>query len=154
MIARAIDGKNIVNDVATGLVRYSSDFRPISQRNHSQSVSNLENEVTRELLQNYFLKEDGVKDIFLEYETVIHNRIRPYFAEFGMHDLKSHYLGEVNDTGPVLLYPNIIEEQLRQTIFQQLLFERRLKTGAFKTRLTEIKEDNHELISILELNNN
>jgi hypothetical protein len=118
------------------------------------SESNLENESTCEIIQNYFLKEDEVKDIFLEYEDIIHNKIRPYLSDVGMHNLKSLYQQEYDETLPVRLDPEILEEQLRQVKFQQLLFERRLKTDSFKTRLAELKKDNQELIEILILNYN
>jgi hypothetical protein len=154
LIATALDPKIQLKNDAMGLIRYSSDFRPISQRNHAESVSNLENESTREIIQNYFLKEDEVKDIFLEYETIIHNKIRPYLSEVGMHNLKSLYQQEYYETVPVRLDPEILEKQLGQVKFQQLLFERRLKTDSFKARLTELKKDNQELIEILILNYN
>jgi hypothetical protein len=154
LIAAVLDRKIVLKNNAMGLVRYSSDFRPISQRNHAESASSLENEYTREILQNYFLKEDEVKDIFLEYEVIIHNKIRPYLSDVGMHNLRSLYQKESNETTPVLLYPEILEEQLRQVKFQQLLFERRLKTGSFETRLTQLKKFNQELIETLNLNYN
>ncbi len=149
LIATALDPKIILKNDAMGLIRYSSDFRPISQRNHAESVSNLENEYTREILQNYFLKEDQVRDIFLEYEAIIHNKIRPYLSDVGMHNLKSLYQQESDVTVPVSLHPEILKEQLRQVKFQQLLFERRLKTDSFQNLLTELKMDNQELIEIL-----
>ena len=152
LIAAALDQNKTMKNKAYGLIRYSSDFRPISQRNHAESVSNLENENTREILQSYFLKEDQVKDIFLEYEAIIHNKIRPYLSEVGMHDLKSLYWKESDETVTAHLHPAVLEEQLTQVKFQQLLFERRLKTDTFKTLLNELKRDNQELIEILSLN--
>jgi hypothetical protein len=154
LIAKALDSEKILNYDSIGLIRYSSDFRPISQRNHAESVSNLENEFTREILQNYFVKEDGVMDIFLEYEGIIHNKIRPYLSDVGMHNLKSLYEGQPDEPVQVLLQPKILEEQLGNVKFQQLLFERRLKTDSFKRLLNQLKMDNHELIKILSLNNN
>jgi hypothetical protein len=136
-----------------GLVRYSSDFRPISQRNHAESVSNLENEFTREILQNYFLKEDQVMDIFMEYESIIHSKIRPYLSDVGMHNIKLLYEEQPDEIPQVLLQPEILDEQVGIVKFQQLLFERRLKTGTFKQRLTELKMENQELIKILTSDN-
>ncbi len=154
LIAKVLDRGKILNYDSTGLVRYSSDFRPITQRNHAESVSNLENEFTREILQNYFLKEDQVMDIFTEYEGIIHNKIRPYLSDVGMHNLKSLYEEQSDEIVQVLLQPKILEEQLGNVKFQQLLFERRLKTGSFKSLLNELKMDNQELIKILSLDNN
>jgi len=154
LIAKALDSEKILNYDSMGLVRYSSDFRPISQRNHAESVSSLENEFTREILQNYFLKEDEVIDIFKEYEDIIHNKIRPYLSDVGMHNLKSLYESQPDEIVQLLLQPKILEEQLGNVKFQQLLFERRLKTGSFKILLNELKMDNQELIKILSLNNN
>jgi hypothetical protein len=153
LIAKALDSEIVLNYDSTGLVRYSSDFRPISQRNHAESVSNLENEYTREVLQNYFLKEDGVTDIFLEYEGIVHNKIRPYLSDVGMHNLKSLYDEQPDDVVQLFLQPKILEEQLRIVKFQQLLFERKLKTGSFRRRLNELKMDNQKLIKILSANN-
>lgn len=152
LIAHALDHEKLVKDEVSGLIRYSSDFRPISQRNHAVAVSNLENEFTRDILQNYFLREDQVRDIFLEYETIIHNKIRPYLTEVGMHDLNSLYREGADGKMPVRLEPLVLEKQLGQVIFQQLLFERRLKTGSFQTLLTELRGDNAELIETLSLN--
>lgn len=153
LIAKAIDSEKVLNYDSMGLVRYSSDFRPISQRNHAESVSNLENEFNREILQNYFLKEDQVMDIFMEYESIIHSKIRPYLSDVGMHNIKLLYEEQPDEIPQVLLQPEILDEQVGIVKFQQLLFERRLKTGTFKQRLTELKMENQELIKILTSDN-
>jgi len=153
LIGKVLDSKKILDYNSMGLVRYSSDFRPISQRNHAEPISNLENKFTRKTLQNYFLKEDKVLDIFKEYEDIIHNKIRPHLSDVGMHNLKSLY-EESDKTGQVLLQPEILEEQLGNIKFQQLLFERRLKTDAFKGLLNELNIDNQTLIKTLSENNN
>lgn len=154
MIARALDSVNRLNYDSMGYVRYSSDFRPITQRNHAASVSSLENEFIRELLQTYFIKEDFVLDIFKEYEDIIHNKIRPYLSDVGMHNLQSLYREQLDLGAPVLLQTNILEEQLGNVKFQQLLFERRLKTASFQKLLSELKMENRELIKILSSGNN
>lgn len=154
LIAKALDNNETIINHSLGLVRFSSDFRPISQKNHAESVSNLENESTRELLQNYFLVEDKVTDIFLEYHDIIHNKIRPYLSDVGMHNLAAIRQDQVDVNAPVLLNPLILQEQLRQIKFQQLLFERRLKTGSFQTLLNQLKTENQELIDILNTKSN
>ena len=148
LIAKALDIEVPLDHEAGGYVRYSSDFRPISQRNHAEAVNNMENEYTRELLQGYFLKEDDVLDLFLEYEDIIHNKIRPYLSDVGMHNLASIY-EEDNEIIQVLLVPTILEEQLKQVKFQQLLFERRLKTSSFDMLLKELKLANQNLLKSL-----
>ncbi|MDG2448797.1 MAG: DUF6090 family protein [Saprospiraceae bacterium] len=149
LISKALGSEKILNYDSMGLVRFSSNFRPIAQRNHAEAVSNLENEFTREILQNYFLKEDDVMDIFIEYHDIIHNKIRSYLSDVGMHNLKSLYEEPSNELVPVLLQPDILEEQLREVKFQQLLFERHLKSSSFKMLLNVLKTDNQELINIL-----
>jgi hypothetical protein len=150
-IAKALDSDKSLINHSLGLVRYSSDFRPISQKNHAESVSNLENIATRKLLQNYFLLEDQVMDIFIEYEDIIHNKIRPYLSDVGMHKLTAVIQDQLNPTAPVLINQVILEEQLEQVKFQQLLFERRLKTDSFQILLNQLKLENKELIEILNL---
>ena len=152
LIAKALDPKSELDYSAIGLVRYSSDFRPIAQRNHADAVSDLEDENTRKLIQNYFLKEDQVMDIFIEYVDIVHNKIRPYLSEAGMHNLQSLLEEETNLSAPVLLHPSVLDEQLGNVSFQQLLFERRLKTGSFEALLKEIRTDNDRLIDALTLN--
>jgi hypothetical protein len=154
LIAKALDSEKPLDYESAGLIRYSSDFRPISQRNHAESVSNLKNEFTREILQNYFLKEDQVRDIFLEYENIIHHTIRPYLRDVGMHNLRALYRGQADEPAPVFLLPGVLEEQLNNVKFQQLLFERRLKTGTFNLLLKRLQADNQELIQTLHQNNN
>jgi hypothetical protein len=149
LIAKALDPTKILNYNNMGLVRYSSDFRPKSQRNHAEAVSNLENEFRRDLLQNYFIKEDQVVDIFLEYEKIVHNEIRPYLRESGMHNLNSLYLRGSALKTPMMLQPAILDAELEDVNFQQVLYERRLKTGSFKRLLSELKMKNQELIKIL-----
>ena len=136
-----------------GLVRYSSDFRPKSQHNHAEAVSNLENETTREILQNYFLKEDQVADIFQEYEKIVLNEIRPYLRESGMHNLNSLYSRGSDLKIQMLLQPKILDKELEVVKFQQLLFERRLKTDTFKRLLSELKMKNKELVKFLSQEN-
>jgi competence protein ComGC len=152
LIAKVLNSENELNYDSTELVRYSSDFRPITQQNHAESVSNLKNESNRELLQNYFLMEDRVSDIFLEYEDIIHNQIRPYLRDVGMHNLKSLYEAQPGELPLNFLKPQILDQQLGNVKFQQLLFERRLKTESFKTSLTELNIENMKLINILNKN--
>ena len=149
LIARVSDGNTIPDYSSMGLVRYSSDFRPKTQRNHTEAVSNLEKDATRKLLQNYFIKEDQVNDIFLEYEAIIHNEIRPYLRESGMHNLNSLYTRGNSLQNDMMLHPQILEAQLQEVKSQQLLYERRLKTESFKRLLKELKDNNQELIKIL-----
>lgn len=149
LISKSLDKEKKLNYQLIGLLRFSSDFRPISQRNHSVSVSNLDDEFIRELLQGYFIEEDKVLDIFLEYVDIIHNKIRPYLSETGMHNLESLYKYKDNESLHVPLHPEILEEQLKNIKFQQLLFERRLKTDSFENLLGSFQLQNEMLINEL-----
>ena len=149
LISKSLDKKKQLNYQLIGLLRFSSDFRPISQRNHSVSVSNLDDEFIRELLQGYFIEEDKVLDIFLEYVDIIHNKIRPYLSETGMHNLESLYKYKDNESLHVPLHPEILEEQLKNIKFQQLLYERRLKTDSFENLLGSFQLQNEMLINDL-----
>ena len=149
LISKSLDKKKQLNYQLIGLLRFSSDFRPISQRNHSVSVSNLDDEFIRELLQGYFIEEDKVLDIFLEYVDIIHNKIRPYLSETGMHNLESLYKYKENESLHVPLHPEILDEQLKNIKFQQLLFERRLKTDSFENLLGSFQLQNEMLINEL-----
>ena len=152
LISKIFDEKKKINYDSIGLIRFSSDFRPISQRNHSESVSTLEDDFVRELIQDYFLKEDQVTDIFIEYVDIVHNKIRPYLSNVGMHNLRSLYNQDSsNKKLEVPLNPIILEEQLVKVAFQQLLYERKLKTNSFKKLLNEIKIKNQELVKSLSL---
>lgn len=152
LISKIFDEKKKINYNSIGLIRFSSDFRPISQRNHSESVSTLEDDFIRELIQDYFLKEDQVTDIFIEYVDIVHNKIRPYLSNVGMHNLRSLYnQGSSNKKLEVPLNPIILDEQLAKVAFQQLLYERKLKTNSFEKLLNEIKIKNQELIKSLSL---
>ena len=140
LISKIFDEKKKINYNSIGLIRFSSDFRPISQRNHSESVSTLEDDFIRELIQDYFLKEDQVTDIFIEYVDIVHNKIRPYLSNVGMHNLRSLYNQDSsNKKLEVPLNPIILDEQLAKVAFQQLLYERKLKTNSFEKLLNEIK---------------
>jgi hypothetical protein len=89
----------------------------------------------------------------MEYESIIHSKIRPYLSDVGMHNIKLLYEEQPDEIPQVLLQPEILDEQVGIVKFQQLLFERRLKTGTFKQRLTELKMENQELIKILTSDN-
>jgi len=142
--------KGVIKDYnSIGLLRFSSDFRPITQKNHSLFISNMKNEEVREKIQNYFLDEDKVLDIFLEYVDIIHNKIRPYLSETGMHNLESLYKYKDNESLHVPLHPEILEEQLKNIKFQQLLYERRLKTDSFENLLGSLQLQNEMLINEL-----
>ena len=152
LISKIFDEKKKINYDSIGLIRFSSDFRPISQRNHSESISTLEDDFIRELIQDYFLKEDQVTDIFIEYVDIVHNKIRPYLSNVGMHNLRSLYNQDSsNKKLEVPLNPIILEEQLAKVAFQQLLYERKLKTNSFKKLLNEIMIKNQELVKSLSL---
>ena len=150
LISKIFDEKKKINYDSIGLIRFSSDFRPISQRNHSESVSTLEDDFIRELIQDYFLMEDQVTDIFIEYVDIVHNKIRPYLSNVGMHNLRSLYNQDSsNKKLEVPLNPIILEEQLVKVAFHQLLYERKLKTNSFEKLLNEIKINNQELVKSL-----
>jgi len=152
LISKIFDNKTRLSIESIGLIRYSSDFRPISQRNHSESVSSLEDDFIRKLLQSYFLKEDQVTDIFIEYIDIVHNKIRPYLSDVGMHNLKSLYNQDSStQKSEVPLSPEILLEQLNNMKFQQLLYERKIKTNSFENLLDELKIQNQELIKSLNL---
>tara|TARA_B100000902_G_scaffold296602_1_gene283614 strand:+ start:1945 stop:2679 length:735 start_codon:yes stop_codon:yes gene_type:complete len=152
LISKIFDNKTRLSIESIGLIRYSSDFRPISQRNHSESVSSLEDDFIRKLLQSYFLKEDQVTDIFIEYIDIVHNKIRPYLSDVGMHNLKSLYNQDSStQKSEVPLNPEILLEQLNNMKFQQLLYERKIKTNSFENLLNELKIQNQELIKSLSL---
>jgi hypothetical protein len=65
-----------------------------------------------------------------------------------MHNLKSLYTQDAA-LDQLLLLPHILAEQLDNEKFQQLLFERRLKTGSFKNLMNEINHENQALVKIL-----
>ena len=135
----------LVLGILIGLLRYSSDFRPITQRNHSVSISNMNNDDVREKIQNYFIEEDKVLDIFLEYVDIVHNKVRPYLSETGMHNLESIY----EDKSSANLKKDVLIAQLSNVKFQQILYERRLKTDSFERFLNILKNRNQLLINYL-----
>tara|TARA_B100000963_G_C22494518_1_gene610820 strand:- start:155 stop:832 length:678 start_codon:yes stop_codon:yes gene_type:complete len=145
IISMSLNKKNIEDYSTIGLLRYSSDFRPITQRNHSVSISNMGSDEVREKIQNYFIEEDRVLDIFLEYVDIVHNKVRPYLSETGMHNLESIY----KDKSSVNLKKDVLISQLPNVKFQQILYERRLKTDSFERFLNILKNQNQLLIDYL-----
>jgi len=145
MISMSLNKKNIEDYNSIGLLRYSSDFRPITQRNHTVSISNMESDDIRERIQNYFIEEDRVLDIFLEYVDIIHNKVRPYLSETGMHNLESIY----ENNSSANLKKEVLIAQLSNVEFQQILYERRLKTDSFERFLNILKNQNQLLIEYL-----
>ena len=145
IISMSLNKKNIEDYSSIGLLRYSSDFRPITQRNHSVSISNMNNDDVREKIQNYFIEEDRVLDIFLEYVDIVHNKVRPYLSETGMHNLESIY----EDKSSANLKKDVLIAQLPNVKFQQILYERRLKTDSFERFLNILKNQNQLLIDYL-----
>ena len=145
IISMSLNKKNIEDYSSIGLLRYSSDFRPITQRNHSVSISNMNNDDVREKIQNYFIEEDKVLDIFLEYVDIVHNKVRPYLSETGMHNLESIY----EDKSSANLKKDVLIAQLSNVKFQQILYERRLKTDSFERFLNILKNRNQLLITYL-----
>ena len=74
--------------------------------------------------------------------------------EHGMHNLESLYKNKDNESLHVPLHPKILEEQLNKVKFQQLLYERRLKTDSFENLLRSFQQQNAELINTLNLDIN
>ena len=145
IISMSLNKKNIEDYSTIGLLRYSSDFRPITQRNHSVSISNMGNDEVREKIQNYFIEEDRVLDIFLEYVDIVHNKVRPYLSETGMHNLESIY----DKKSSANLKKDVLISQLSNVKFQQILYERRLKTDSFERFLNILNNQNKLLIDYL-----
>lgn len=148
LIAKVFDSSYALEEENIGLLRYSSDFRPITQRNHSIAVSSLKDDMTRQQIQNYFLQEDEVLDIFLEYVDIVHNKVRPYLSSVGMHNLNALRTDE-KSSDEASLHLEVLEEQLSVEAFQQLLYERRLKTDALENLLEEILIKNQNLVNYL-----
>ena len=145
IISMSLNKKNIEDYSTIGLLRYSSDFRPITQRNHSVSISNMGSDEVREKIQNYFIEEDRVLDIFLEYVDIVHNKVRPYLSETGMHNLESIY----DKKSSANLKKDVLISQLSNVKFQQILYERRLKTDSFERFLNILYNQNKLLIDYL-----
>ena len=145
IISMSLNKKNIEDYSTIGLLRYSSDFRPITQRNHSVSISNMGSDEVREKIQNYFIEEDRVLDIFLEYVDIVHNKVRPYLSETGMHNLESIY----DNKSSANLKKDVLISQLSNVKFQQILYERRLKTDSFERFLNILNNQNKLLIDYL-----
>ena len=145
IISMSLNKKNIEDYSTIGLLRYSSDFRPITQRNHSVSISNMGSDEVREKIQNYFIEEDRVLDIFLEYVDIVHNKVRPYLSETGMHNLESIY----DKKSSANLKKDVLISQLSNVKFQQILYERRLKTASFERFLNILNNQNQLLIDYL-----
>ena len=145
IISMSLNKKNIEDYSSIGLLRYSSDFRPITQRNHSVSISNMGSDEVREKIQNYFIEEDRVLDIFLEYVDIVHNKVRPYLSETGMHNLESIY----DNKSSANLKKDVLISQLSNVKFQQILYERRLKTDSFERFLNILNNQNKLLIDYL-----
>ena len=138
--------KGVIKDYnSIGLLRFSSDFRPITQKNHSLFISYMKNEEVREKIQNYFLEEDKVLDIFIEYVDIIHKKVRPYLSETGMHNLESLY----DENSTINLKSDVLISQLSNIKFQQLLYERRLKSDSFENLLGNLKTENEKLVNYL-----
>ena len=95
--------------------------------------------------ENYFIEEDKVLDIFLEYVDIVHNKVRPYLSETGMHNLESIY----EDKSSANLKKDVLIAQLSNVKFQQILYERRLKTDSFERFLNILKNRNQLLINYL-----
>ena len=66
-----------------------------------------------------------------------------------MHNLESLYKYKDNESLHVPLHPEILEEQLKNIKFQQLLYERRLKTDSFENLLGSFQLQNEMLINEL-----
>ena len=145
IISMSLNKKKIEDYSTIGLLRYSSDFRPITQRNHSVSISNMGSDEVREKIQNYFIEEDRVLDIFLEYVDIVHNKVRPYLSETGMHNLESIY----DKKSSANLKKDVLISQLSNVKFQQILYERRLKTDSFERFLNILNNQNKLLIDYL-----
>lgn len=148
LITKVFDSSHPLEEENIGLLRYSSDFRPITQRNHSIAVSSLNDDLTRQQIQDYFLQEDEVLDIFLEYVDIVHNKVRPYLSSVGMHNLSALRTNRKNSK-EASLHIEILEEQLSVERFQQLLYERRLKTDALENLLEKILIKNQNLVNYL-----
>ncbi len=148
LITDAIDEGRTINHHAIGLLRYASDFQPIAQRNHVESVSSIEDVTIRKNLQKYFITENDTRDRFMEYEEIVFAKIRPYLSKVGMHNLKALYLDD-NEIVEQLLNYSVLKQQLDNINFQQLLFEHRLKTEAFKIGLKSSMNENQALRAFL-----
>jgi len=145
LITDALDQKKTTQHHAIGLLRYSSDLQPISQRNHLESVSTIDDVDIRKSLQQYFIIENDTRDRFLEYEDIVQRKIRPYLSEVGMHNLKALYIESPEESVDQLLIYSVLQEQLDNINFQQLLFEHRMKTEAFMTGLNDLIKENEAL---------
>lgn len=142
----------VLNDDLDRL-RWAARYDPIAQENNSNASAEITNLLVREKLFDYFRFEKDAGKSHLIYEGIVVNSVRPFLARNGilnpMTAIQSHK-NISNSNTKKILNGSLLKEQYQTIEFGQILFEIRVKSNEYLTKLEILLEANEDLKRVIE----
>ena len=148
----------ISNDSLTdfSMLRAARIFDFLIEANYSNYIKEIDNNIVRENLNNYFMYEKFVFDAFKHLQEFKEDRFKPFLSKYGMNDTKelfNHYQLDYYDLREKNVFSySKLKEQYGNMELDQMLFNLGIKTSWAITALENLLDINQKLQ--LDLKNN
>lgn len=143
--------KRVENPLAYERMLYNRSFGPVTQKNHQATIDKINDFKTREILNEYFLRQEMTQQAINEFNTIVVDISRPYFFNNGILNYDSVFHSDIYGflpKGP-LLNKTKIEQYFLEKEMIQLLAIIRISAGHRIVELDLLKEKNRQLITHL-----
>lgn len=127
------------------MIRWGTRFNPITQENYLSSPEQISNQTIRLKLLDYFRMEKDTKISQGIYERVVVDMVRPFLAKKGVYSPMAVIDLKELKARKSFIDESHFKEQLGTIEFGQILFEHKLKTNEFLTKIEEIRSANESL---------
>ena len=127
------------------LVRKGIFFNTLAKDNNPEITTQISREAIRSVIQEYYKNIVYADNLRAEHKVVI-GEIRDYLRKNGIHNFKEWAQARVFDN---VITTEALTELVKDSYFQQLLFESSLKILDFKTELESVIAINQNLYSLI-----
>jgi len=148
-----IQGKrSYVDSIKYELLGATISFKPRTEKNHQNTIAQLENKDVRNLLNDYFSIQNSVLESVAEYNDIVFKTSRPFFFDKLVIDAKKVFHDDMMGFFPA--DGSISENSKLQAFyndpqFVQMLAKLRLANGRVLVEMREMQKSNHRLVEVL-----
>jgi hypothetical protein len=148
LILDIIDSDSSYQHQNINLIRRATEYRPITEKNNLEMISQIEDERIRRELQNYFVFSGEISEVQREYEAIVIDMLRAYLMEHGMQKLGTSF-PKLNENKIDIIDIDKLLKELKNEKFQQILQERKLKSEEFMYYVNLVMEHNRKVTGVL-----
>lgn len=139
------------NTYAYERMLYNRSFAPVTQKNHQTKIDKITDTKTRELLNEYFQRQEYAQQATEEFNLIIVEQSRPHFFSNNILNFDAVFHADTYGflpDGP-LLHPDRIKKHIKDEKTIQILAMLRISAGHRLSELNRLREKNSQLIEYL-----